>query len=146
MNKKKCLLLVCTGNTDRSPIAAAIAKHWSPGLDVISRGIYAPEGEPMSGIAQKALEVGGIPVLQHSSAPLIATDVIKADLILAMTHEQKQYIAREFPQAKAKTFLLRENGDISDPTLWNLQVYEQLRNDIASALRPWLLKLEKKGH
>lgn len=145
MNRKKCLLLVCTGNTDRSPLAAAIAKHRSPELEVFSRGIGAPQGEPMSGIAAEALKRGGIPVLPHSSSILTTSDVRKADLILVMTLAQKQFIARNFPQARGKTFLLKESKDIADPRFWDIGVYEQLREEITSALGPWLLKLENKG-
>ena len=143
MKRKLCLLLVCTGNTDRSPIAAAIATHWNPELKVISRGTSAPNGEPISGIAAEALKFGGIPVLPHSSAPITASDVNKADLILTMTLEQKQYVTRKFPQSKGKTFMLRKSRNIPDPTIWDLRVYEELRDDIAVALAPWLLKLER---
>ena len=143
MGKKQCLLLVCTGNTDRSPMAAAIAKHWNPDLEVLSRGIAAPRGEPMSGIAAEALKRGGIPILPHSSEPITERDIEEADLVLTMTSDQKQFVVRNFPQARDKTFLLKKNGDIADPTLWDLLVYERLRDNIAVALSPWLLKLEK---
>jgi protein-tyrosine phosphatase len=143
MKSKKCLLLVCTGNTDRSPMAAAIAKHWNSNLEVVSRGIAASRGEPISGIAATALKFGGIPVGPHSSAPITAADVTKADVILTMTLEQKQFVTRKFAQAKGKTFLLSKNGDIADPALWDLRVYRELLDDIAVALAPWLSKLEK---
>jgi len=121
-------------------MAAAIARYLNPGLEVISRGIAAPKGEPISGIAAEALKRGGIPILPHSSAPITASDVNRADLILTMTLEQKQYVTRTFPKAKGKLFRIKENGDISDPTLWDLDVYERVREDIAVALAPWLLK------
>lgn len=84
------ILVVCSGNTCRSPLAAAmlserIAQHRRlAGTEVTSAGTSAWPGSPASdGSLLVALE-RGIDLSSHRSRPLTAELVQGADLVLAM--------------------------------------------------------------
>jgi protein-tyrosine phosphatase len=82
------LLFVCTGNTCRSPMAAAIAgqgaadRGWSH-VAVRSAGIAAAAG-PASGEAIRAAEQHGLDLSDHRATALTPELVRWADLILVM--------------------------------------------------------------
>ena len=107
------LLFVCTGNTCRSPMAAALAQHLSGEaelpfqVEVRSRGLYAVDGEPMSAHAQEALAERGVTV-EHRAAMLEEEDLAWADLVLTMTMQHKRFLWEAFPDYQEKTFTLKE--------------------------------------
>ena len=83
------ILFVCTGNTCRSPIAAAIARRIAqeralPHLDLGSAGTSAVDGQPAS---DGALLVGierQLDLTEHRARQLTPELVDQADLILVM--------------------------------------------------------------
>ncbi|WP_054970134.1 low molecular weight protein arginine phosphatase [Alicyclobacillus ferrooxydans] len=106
------LLFVCTGNTCRSPMAAAMAQTmiaernlpWT----VASAGLAAANGLPMSPLSAQTLTRRHIPLPQHRSSMLRNEMVDKADLILCMTEGHAAQVRRQFPQAAEKVHCLGE--------------------------------------
>jgi protein-tyrosine-phosphatase len=84
------VLFVCTGNTCRSPLAAAIARRelhrrgWSQ-VEVASAGVAAARGSGASEGAVRAAERHGLDLSAHLSTPLDGSLVEGADLILVMS-------------------------------------------------------------
>lgn len=122
------ILFICTGNTCRSPLAAAIWKNID-GIEIQSAGIYANHGSEMSYYAKQALTEKGIDA-NHSSQP-VSLDLLEwADIALTMTSQHKQLILQTFPQMADKVHTYTEFADpenpfeIADPYGGTLQDYQ----------------------
>ena len=127
------ILFVCTGNTCRSPMAAAIARHVAEerGLtDVVveSAGTGAYDGSTAS---DGALLVGmerGTDLSSHRSQPLTRALVDAADVVLVMSpqHLQRAYELGGDGKAFLLGLALEEPGNVwgiqKTPPDWDLAV------------------------
>jgi len=141
------ILLVCTGNTCRSPMAEAIAKQMladrlgiavdelgAAGLSVVSAGAFASAGQEATPEAVEALRGRGIDLGKHRSQPLTAAMIDEADLILGMTSSHVRAVREMAPSAADRVVRLDEADDIADPIGQNLSAYQQTAEQIARAL------------
>ncbi len=126
---KRLLLFVCTGNTNRSPLAkvicqAEIAKRLgvlpetldNGGLRIQSAGLSAQPGAPMTSEARQTLRELGIHNLFHAACNVTEEMVCEAEAIFCMTRDQRETIIAKFPFAMPKTHCLDPQGDIEDPS------------------------------
>lgn len=133
------ILFVCTGNTCRSPMAAAIMEKIAVenDLDVLieSAGLFANVGGTASDEAIEALDNMGIDLTFHQTKPITEELIEKSDIILAMTQAHKELLK---PMAGDKVYTLKEyagdSGDISDPYGVDLEEYEETAKEIYDAL------------
>lgn len=136
----KTILLVCTGNVCRSPMAAGFLREKlrQEGLEgkyiVRSAGVWALENQPPSAFACQVLAERGIDISDHRSHDLTLEDVEEADLILTMGQGQAEAIKVEFPQHAHKVYLLSEMVgrcyNIRDPYGGPLYEYRQCAYEI----------------
>jgi glycine hydroxymethyltransferase len=141
----KTLLFVCTGNTCRSPMAAALArralgdsKEWR----VVSAGIGALNGQPVSAHSVSALRPLGLDISQHRAQMLTGRMIEEADYIFGLTRGHVEGIAGLYPEAAEKLFVLREfeedvadiDLDIHDPIGGPLEGYMECRDQIRKAV------------
>jgi protein-tyrosine-phosphatase len=110
----RLVLFVCSGNTCRSPMAAAIANSLRDGI-AQSAGLTPRDGAPMTGEAVSALRSLDITPTPHTARPLTPQLVDSADVIYAMTRAHRDAILATYPHAAEKTHCLDPNGDIPDP-------------------------------
>lgn len=135
----KKILFVCTGNTCRSAMAAAMMNDIAikNDIDILidSAGVFAQIGERATDEAIRAMSKRGIDLGEHRTKPLTDELIDMADIILVMSAAHKQLIE---PMAEGKTYTLLEyagsDGDIADPYGGDDEEYENTASDIYDAL------------
>ncbi|MHB1584437.1 MAG: arsenate reductase/protein-tyrosine-phosphatase family protein [Acidimicrobiales bacterium] len=109
------LLVVCTGNAARSVMAGSMLGHLAVErgrpLEVVTAGTHAVEGQVMSLRTRAALaafpELAGAPVGSHRSRQLVAADLDRATLVVAMEADHVRFVRRHHPEAAGRTATLR---------------------------------------
>lgn len=141
------ILVVCTGNICRSPMAEAvlrkILKDSGITAEVTSAGIAAAVGYPAAEYAQSLMADRGVDIAKHRAVQLIPEMLIKTDLVLVMEKAQQQYVERMQPAAKGRVFRLGEwsESDIPDPYGHGKEVYNKVLNMIDSGVSDWLERI-----
>lgn len=137
------ILFVCTGNTCRSPMAAALLSmlfsySGREGAVCESAGLAARPGEPASAHAVEAMAEFGYDLSVHRARPVDAALVKESGRIFAMSPRHAQALGAAFPQAREKTEVLTAPGfpvGIPDPFGGNLDDYRSCRDALLAALR-----------
>jgi protein-tyrosine-phosphatase len=84
-----------------------------------SAGTWARDGYPAAENSRKMMAQFGMDITRHRSRVVRSPLLESADLILTMERGHKEAIQAEFPQVKARVFLLSElvgaGQDIRDP-------------------------------
>lgn len=120
------VMIVCTANICRSPMAAALLRHHlnqagerSKGIRVESAGTWGVNDAPAASNARHVMKNRGLSLEEHRSRHLTRKMVYQADLILTMEASQKEALQVEFPAAAAKVMMLSElclkHEDLEDP-------------------------------
>lgn len=137
------ILLICTGNTCRSPMAEALLNHklkihGCKQVMALSAGVNAAADSSASPLAIAVMQDRGIDLSRHRSRQLQPEYIAAADLILVMTSGHRQLLRRLYPAAVAKIYTLGEfcgqSEDISDPYGGTENDYEQCAEQLQTLL------------
>ena len=130
---------VCSGNTCRSPMAAAlfnkIAMEKELDARIESAGLFANDGEAASANSVDAMKDYGIDLSGHRAKNVNAELLEQVDLALTMTASHKMAL-KQYLGDKVYTLceFAGENGDIPDPYGGDLEEYKICADKIYNAL------------
>ncbi len=140
------LLMVCSGNTCRSPMAEGIMRDvWESGgaafpLEILSRGTATVWGLPATPEAVAAAGRLGVDLRSHRSGPISQSDLEWADLVVTMTQSHKRSLLSRFPGFGRKIYTLSEAssgaipGDVEDPFGQSQEVYHKTAESLKEGL------------
>ena len=141
-------LFVCTGNTCRSPMAAALLQNKinsasaGTAYSVASAGLAAWPGQPASPEAVLVMGQRGLSLAGHSARQIDFDQISASRIVLTMTRAHKEVLLRLFPAAQDKIFTLAEytggQVDVTDPIGGTLQAYHTCADQLTKLIeRAW---------
>lgn len=141
------LLVLCTGNICRSPVAAArlkqVVEAGGKDIEVRSAGLGALVGHPADPSALAVAEARGLDVSGHVAQQLTPDLIHWADLILVMEHDQRSYLIEQSPTVSGKVLLFGHwiGEEVPDPYLEHMEVFEDTMDLIDQAAAEWARRL-----
>ncbi|MHC4660896.1 MAG: L-threonylcarbamoyladenylate synthase [Planctomycetota bacterium] len=144
---QKRILIVCKGNTCRSPMAEGFLKHMisehhdigesmlrNYGYFISSAGTGAAVGNKASMDAVAAMKENSIDISRHLTRKLTDLMTQRSDFIITMSNEIAEYVRRLDPDASERILVLDPAG-IEDPAGSQRENYLRIRNMIENRLK-----------
>lgn len=148
LQPERLFLFVCSGNTCRSPMAAAIANAEiarrmripfksleTVNVRALSAGISARVGAPLTPEAEEVLRSLDVPVRPHAARNLTLELAEQAELIFCMTSAHRQAVIEMLPSVAGKTYCLDLQGDVEDPIDKGMPAYIACARRIRAAVQ-----------
>lgn len=134
------ILLVCTANQIRSPIAEVFLKDYlqrmAPEIKwtIQSAGVRAQTGISASNTVIDLLKKRKFDISNHKSQPINRQLIENFELILTMEAFHKEALQTEFPDIKTRLYMLSEMSNlrinVQDPVGKKLEEYLRCVNEI----------------
>lgn len=157
MLRPRIILFLSTGDTCRSPMAAAYLRHLLDkygvrGVEVRTAGVSTIVGLLASQETIQVLRAEGLDATRHRSNQLSSDMLRRATLVLGMTPFHVQSALRLHEEARGKVHLLKEytksdlkKVQIDDPMGGTLEIYRRCYAEIKAAIDRLILMPEAIG-
>jgi protein-tyrosine-phosphatase len=146
------ILFVCTGNTCRSPLAAALAgrsvaeRGGGPAIESAGLSTLA-EDAPASREARTVAQEAGLELESHRTRLLTRPMVLAARLVLTMSARQLDFIRVLAPEGVERVHTLRgyatrgaDPADVRDPFGGDLDAYRRTLGELRELVERSLLR------
>ena len=152
------VVVVCTGNTCRSPMGEALMRKAiaekvgckneeleDRGVLVMSAGIAAMSGGRASVQSVDVMKEHGLDIDDHASQPVTDRLVRHADMIFTMTNGHRAGLLAQWPEAAPRTHMLCPDGqDVSDPIGGPMELYARCAGQIGKAINDRVAEMDLK--
>ncbi len=154
------VLVICSGNICRSPMAAEYLRSRAAlsGLAHVvidSAGTLGIDGAPASSEAIAVMRAAGLDLSTHRSRGLTQADLRSSDLVVAMSGDHLEHLAATHPEGSEKRVLLRafEKGsepmdhaaDLADPITKPIEFYREQFELIRNCVDQLILYLKHRA-
>jgi protein-tyrosine phosphatase len=139
------VLMVCTGNICRSPMAEGLLSHQLPEtlkplVSVSSAGTHGLHGNRAEPLAVRAAAAHGTDISNHRARILDARMIRSADLVLGMENHHLDYINSllifrcNYARLLGRFAPQRQNPEIEDPYGLSFAAYETAAREILACI------------
>jgi protein-tyrosine-phosphatase len=135
------ILLICTANICRSPMAMGLFKKkvdYDPDWRIESAGTWSIEDQPAAFYTQEVLARRGIDISDHKSRSVTGELLNQFNLILTMEEGHKEALSVEFPMIAPRVYLLSdmvgEQYNIQDPIGGPIEQFEMTAQEFERIL------------
>jgi protein-tyrosine phosphatase len=141
------IVVLCTGNICRSPMAEGLLKAELPELTVFSAGVGAVVGAPAEPHAIEVMAEHGHDIRAHRAQQLTQPMLQAVDLALVLDQTHADWIYRRYPQFRGKVHKLlkwQDDADVPDPYRAPRAVFESAYTMIETGIGLWLPRLARR--
>ena len=139
------ILVICTGNICRSPIAHGLLAARLPGKTVLSAGTMAMVGDGADPHSVAVCAAHGLDISGHRAQQLTQPLLQGADLVLTLDASHSAWINGRYPPYRGKVHKLgkwRKDEDVPDPYRHPLAAFEHCFEQVEAMVEDWLPKLK----
>jgi len=144
------ILIVCTANICRSPVADAVLRdrlemQEYENFTVSSAGTWATTGQRASAFGVEIMAEQGLDIAGHRSQVVDKALLSQADLVLCMESGHAEALRAEFPLHADKIHMMTEmlhmRYSLSDPSRGPRENYERMVDELTDLIEGGLLRI-----